>query len=135
METVCEEPEKAETISVPEEILNATLYQERAKIREVFVDEGNFSKQCVVLDPEAEVQIHLSKNDWDFCNGIARQDFKELREQVNPVHVFLCAALPRLVGNAAPQHLEAPGPRVDYEGEWCSRGSSAKGAIRNRPNG
>ncbi len=52
------------------------------------MDEGNFSKQCVVLDPEAEVQISSFKNGWDFSKRIARQDFEELHEQVNPGHVF-----------------------------------------------
>ncbi len=88
LETVYEEPEKAETISSPEEILNATVYQERAKIREVFVDDGNFSKQCVVLDPEAEVQICSLNGGWHFSKRIARQEFKELHEQARPDHVF-----------------------------------------------
>ena len=89
LDTVYEEPDKLETtIIIPEEILNATLYQERAKIWEVFVDEGSFSKQCVVLDPKAEVQIFSLNNGWDFSKRIARQEFEELREQVSPDHVF-----------------------------------------------
>ncbi len=57
MQAVDEKPEKAETFSTPEEILNVAMLQENAETREVFVDEGSFPMQCVPSDPEAEVQI------------------------------------------------------------------------------
>ncbi len=88
LETLYEEPEKAETIPTPEEILNATAYQEHAKIWEAFVGEGNFPCQCVALDPEADAQIFSLNNGWDFSEHIARHLFEELREQASPDHVF-----------------------------------------------
>ncbi len=67
------------------------MYQERSKIWEAFVDEGSFSKQCVVLDPEAEAQIFSLNSGWVFSMCIVRHEFEEFREQVSSDRVFFAA--------------------------------------------
>ena len=57
-------------------------------IWEVFVDEGNFSKQCAVLDPDAKVQIFSLSTGWDFRKRSDRQEFEDLRAREAPDHIL-----------------------------------------------